>query len=160
MRIQAAAAQAGEAFGQYPEAELKMYRDASLVELLCPLFPDQDDDDVEMHRFLLLSSLRTLHLVGDDALTLDAKGLRKRLRQRIDPHEWFEAVWPSKILICEKWLEWESKVISGATDSAATARREVPTLLRKLIAAGTTQADIARRLGVSRSTVNKWLKRH
>lgn len=139
--------------------ELLEFQKVALLLLLWPSL-HQYDDDGAFHRFTLTMAPRVLaRLGGWEALKLEYAELMKRLRNHIDPHEWWDGVWPSKIIAAEQWLELEAEVARG---SRGVGKKTESALERALdyARAGKSRREIATLLGVSASTLRQWVRRY
>jgi hypothetical protein len=98
--------------------------------------------------------------VGSEMLSMSYDEQVAKLRQTFDPDDEVSATyWPSKVYEVEEWLDIERLIAAHKAprpDSPASKVKRASLAL----SAGTSCVAVAKRLGVSRSTVSKWKVRY
>lgn len=102
----------------------------------------------------------TLRFIGGDSvLNYGYAELLKILRNKIDPFEWVDHAWGVKLFACELWLQLEAEVAPGERGLGKKSQLRIEKAI-KLAGTGMSKAQIALSLGVSPSTISKWLDRN
>jgi len=98
-------------------------------------------------------------LGGTTVLSYGHADLLKILRDKIDPYEWVDHAWGEKIFACELWLQLEAEVAPGERGLGKKSQLRIEEAM-KLASSGMSKVQIALTLGVSPSTISKWLYRN
>ena len=132
-----------------------------MADLLFPLLPDSDDErhDRPLLCGILASHPRTLALLGGQSvLEMPFAGMTEVLREKLDPEEWDNLAWGSKIVASELWLALEEEVAPGRKMcSRKTESRMLEA--QQMFDQGMKSREIAAKLGISPSAISKWKAR-
>lgn len=99
-----------------------------------------------------------VHISYENFMKIEYDRLVNYLRQVLDPYELSYTGWQLKIFAAEIWFTAEIKVSPGVRKNGKKATARIA-MAKKLAASGLTKSEIARKLGVSPSTISKWIVR-
>lgn len=139
----------------------------SIERLTIPdvLFPmetsDQyDDQDLEMLVYCLEQSSRVVAFCRvRNFRRMPRKALICRLRTAIDPHNWSNNGWGLTVLQAERWLALEAEASPGTRGKGKKTTAMVKAAI-DLVREGKSNSQLSRELGVSPSTVTRWIDRY
>lgn len=138
--------------------ELQEYEMAALIDLLCP--QNFGEKDTSLHVFTLSMSPHVLAMLGGESIfNLSYDELFTKLRLSIDPYEWWDAVWPSKICATEEWLRLESEVRKISRGGGKRTQEQIKRAI-ELANAGYSRTYIIENLQIQPATFRKWVSRH
>lgn len=138
--------------------ELREYEMAALIDLLCP--QNFGEKDTSLHVFILSMSPHVVAMLGGESIfNLSYDELFTKLRLSIDPYEWWDAVWPSKICAAEEWLMLESEVHKGVRGSGKVTQEKIEAAIA-LAKEGPARTQIMAALKIKPATFRKWLSRY
>lgn len=120
--------------------------------------PDAIDDEMELLQASLATSPRVLEKIGTAALDTDFETLTEILREQLDPYRWDPMLWGCAVLQAEMWFALEEELSPGKRGyGLATQERIVRA--EALAKSGLNSRQIAHELGISPSTISKWIAR-
>jgi hypothetical protein len=138
--------------------ELQEYEMAALIDLLCP--QNFGERDTSLHVFTLSMSPHVVAMLGGESIfNLSYDELFTKLRLSIDPYEWWDAVWPSKICAAEEWLRLESDVRKTTRGEGKRTQERIEAAI-KLAKAGYSRTYIIESLQIQPATFRKWVSRY
>lgn len=138
--------------------ELREYEMAALIDLLCP--QNFGEKDTSLHVFALSMSPHVVAMMGGESIfNLSYEELFTKLRLSIDPYEWWDAVWPSKICAAEEWLRLESEVRKTIRGGGKRTQDKIEAAI-ELAKAGHSRNEIVNKLQIQPTTFRKWLTRY
>ena len=138
--------------------ELLEYEMVALIDLLCP--QNFGEKDTSLHVFTLSMSPHVLAMLGGESIfNLSYDELFTKLRLSIDPYEWWDAVWPSKICAAEEWLRLESEVRKTIRRGGKQTQEKIEAAI-ELAKAGHSRNEIVNKLQIQPATFRKWLTRY
>ena len=138
--------------------ELQEYEMAALIDLLCP--QNFGEKDTSLHVFALSMSPHVVAMLGGESIfNLSYDDLFTKLRLSIDPYEWWDAVWPSKICAAEEWFRLESEVRKSFRGSGKRTKEQIKRAI-ELAKAGYSRAKIIDEIPVQPTTLRKWVSRY
>jgi hypothetical protein len=147
-----------------------MKHDAAATAMSHLLFPEIIDEEAKTEEkdmvFIALSKCprvlrRIRHSVNisyDDFINISYDKLVNILRQTLDPYELSYIGWSTKIFAAEIWFSAEAKVAPGKRKQGKKTSARI-SVAKKLAAAGYSKSEIAEKLGISPSTISKWIAR-
>jgi hypothetical protein len=138
--------------------ELQEYEMAALIDLLCP--QNFGERDTSLHVFTLSMSPHVVAMLGGESIfNLSYDELFTKLRLSIDPYEWWDAVWPSKICAAEEWLRLESEVRKTTRGEGKRTQEKIEAAI-ELAKAGHSRNEIVNKLNIQPAVFRKWLTRY
>ncbi len=138
--------------------ELQEYEMAALIDLLCP--QNFSEKDTSLHVFALSMSPHVVAMLGGESIfNLSYDDLFTKLRLSIDPYEWWDAVWPSKICAAEEWLRLESEMRKDIRGSGKRTSSQIECAIN-MAKGGFSRAQIIEEMQIRPVTFRKWLTRY
>jgi transposase-like protein len=119
---------------------------------------DAIDDEMELLQASLAASPRVLKKIGTAALDSDFETLTEILREQLDPYRWDPMLWGWAVLQAEMWFALEEELSPGKRGYGQATLERIARA-KALAKSGLNSRQIARELGISPSTISKWIAR-
>lgn len=119
---------------------------------------DAIDYELELLRASLADSPRVLKKIGPAALDSDFETLTEILREQLDPYRWDPMLWGWAVFQAEIWFALEEELSPGKRGHGLAAQERIRRA-EGLAQSGLNKRQIAQELGISPSTISKWIVR-
>lgn len=123
---------------------------------------DYESDAIENELEFLLEALtaspRVIKKIGTAALDADFETLTEILREQLDPYRWDPMLWGWAVLQAEMWFRLEEELSPGKRGHGLTTQERIARA-EALATSGLNNRQIAQELGISPSTISKWIAR-
>lgn len=120
--------------------------------------PDAIDDEMAFLQASLATSPRILKKIGTAALDADFETLTEILREQLDPYRRDPMLWGWAVLQAEMWLALEEELSPGKRGYGLATQERIARA-EALAKGGLNSRQVAREMGISPSTISKWIAR-
>lgn len=119
---------------------------------------DAINDEMEFLQKSLTASPRVMKKIGPAVLDSDFETLTEILREQLDPYRWDPMLWGWAVLQAEMWFALEEELSTGKRGYGLAAQGRI-VRAEVLAKNGLNGRQIAHQLGISPSTISKWIAR-